>query len=33
MNHLLKVWGYDPAVKFDEKLIQLMGAHEKMDSE
>jgi HPr kinase/phosphorylase len=33
MNHLLKVRGYDPALKFDEKLIELMGAHEKMDSE
>jgi HPr kinase/phosphorylase len=33
MNHLLKVRGYDPALKFDEKLIEFMGAHEKMDSE
>jgi HPr kinase/phosphorylase len=33
MNHLLKVRGYDPALKFDEKLIEFMGAHEKLDSE
>jgi HPr kinase/phosphorylase len=33
MNRLLKIWGYDPAVKFDEKLIKLMGAHEKADWE
>jgi len=33
MNHLLKVRGYDSALKFDQKLIELMGAHEKMDWE
>ena len=32
-NQLLKVWGYNPAVEFDEKLIRLMGGHEEMDWE
>lgn len=33
MNHLLKVRGYDSALRFDERLIKLMGAHENMDWE
>jgi len=32
-TQLLKVWGYNPAVEFDEKLIRLMGGHEEMDWE